>query len=276
MKNTIYKFSLLLMAALMVTSCEDNDIPIFDVENGRAIAGFNGQDSQSIIFNPADDTESTITVGVSTLSDTDRQVNISISENSTLDPQFYSISDLNPVIPAGEFTTDITITTLGGEDLPGASDELILELESVEGAEILPGSVEELAIGLDVQCPSVDLSQVPGNYRVTALTFFGFFEETQETREVIAGPGDNQFTIVEGAYPGTGGEELIFTVDPESGSVTAIDESKLAMSNDAFGPNPFDFQPGGRVLTCVGIIEINFDFGGAIAGNPNNFVLVKE
>lgn len=276
MKNSIYKLFVFVFGVLVLASCESNDIPTIDVNDSRAIAGFGTVESQTVVFDPSAETSTTYTVGVSTLSDEDRAVVMRVdTAATTLGSALYSISTLTPVIPAGEFTTEFTVTTIGGGQVPSATARLVLDLVSVEGAEILEESTSELTIGLNIKCPSVDLSLVPGSYDITALTFYNFFEETDSTREIIAGPGENQFTVVGGAYPVENGEDLIFTVDPETGAVTALDETKIA-SAVSFGPNTYKFLPGGRVLTCAGIVELDFDFGGSIAGNPNSFNLIKQ
>lgn len=276
----IFKKALSLVAVMAVLiSCDDlNEIPIFDTENGTAIAGFNsgGLSDTRITFNPAEDTASTITIGVSTLSSSDRSVQISVDEDeSTLDPSFYTISTLSPVIPAGEFTTDIVITTLAGTNLPGATDAVVLTLDSVEGAEFTTNSVTSLAVALDVQCPSVDIPALAGSYDVVASTFANFFGETDFTREIVAGPGDNQITIIDGTYITEGADDLILTIDPETGSVIGVNEDGIN-STVSFGPNFYRLLPGGRVLTCVGIIEITLDFSANIAGNPHVFNLVRQ
>lgn len=275
MKNLIYKLLIFVLGVFLFTSCEKNDIPTIDVQNARAIAGFNGLESQKIVFDPSANTESTFSVGVSTLSDMERRVQIRVADESTLDPSFYTISTLTPVIAAGDFTTDITITTIGGVGVPPGSAVLVLELVSVEDSEVLTTSTKTVSVGLDVKCPSVDPSLIAGTYEVTASTFANFFEETVFSREIVAGPGADQFTVVGGAYLNEGAEDLIFTIDPESGSVKAIDETKIA-SIASFGRNNYKFLPGGRVLTCAGIVELKFDFGGNIQGNPSTFNLIKQ
>ncbi len=276
MKTHLYKIFVLLFTGVLILSCEENERPIFDVENGRAIAGFNGgREDTRVTFNPAENTESSITIGVSTLSTSDRSVQISVDEESTLDPSFYSISTLNPSIPAGSFTVDIVITTIPGVDLPAAADAVILNLDSVEGAEFLENSITTLNVGLDVQCPSVDISALAGNYDVVSSTFAAFFGETDFTREVVLGPGDNQITIVDGTYINEGADDLILTIDPSDGSVIGVNEDGID-SQVSFGPNFYRLLPGGRVLTCVGIIEVTLDFSGSIAGNPHVFNLVRQ
>ncbi|WP_445381343.1 hypothetical protein [Robiginitalea sp. IMCC43444] len=232
-------------------------------------------ESTRITFNPAENTDNTITVGVSTLSDSPRSVVLEVDASSTLDPAFYSIDNLSPSIAAGDFTVDITITTIPGVDLPSATDAIVLNLVSVEGAEIGENSIDVLSVGLDVQCPSVIIEDLAGSYDVVASTFAGFFGETDFTREVVLGPGENQITIVDGTYINEGAEDLILTIDPETGSIIAVDETKIN-STVSFGPNFYRLLPGGRVLTCVGIIEMTLDFSANIAGNPHVFNLVKQ
>ena len=276
MKKIINFASLFLLGTILLVSCSEEETAIFDTTNGRAIAGFNGGASDTrVVFNPAQNTESTLRVGVSTLSSSDRSVVVSIDATSTLDPSFYTINTLTPVIPAGEFTADIVITTIPGASLPGASDAVVLNLDSVEGAEILENSISSLSVGLDVQCPSVDISALAGSYDVTALGFAGFFGETDFTREVIDGPGANQVTIVDGTFITEGADDLILTIDPETGSIIGVNEDGID-SAASFGPNFYRLLPGGRVLTCVGIIEMTLDFSANIAGNPHVFNLVKQ
>ncbi|MBR9854491.1 MAG: hypothetical protein GYB37_07925 [Algicola sp.] len=278
MKKSLNKISLIFCVAALFFSCEKREIPIFDIENGVPIAGFNGAFEQTkITFNPSEDTENTITIGVSTLTNTDRSVNLSIDmEKTTLSEEFYSISTLSPVIPAGSFTTDITITTIASsEDLPGASDEIVLVLNSVEDAEFGDNSVTELSILLDVKCPSVDIAALVGTYDVVGSTFAGFFGETDFTREVVAGPDENQITIIGGTYITEGADDLILTINPETGSIIAVNEDGIN-AQVSYGPNFYSFLPGGRVLTCVGIIEVNLDFSASISGNPHDFDLVKQ
>ena len=109
----------LLVGFLALTSCQEPDIPEIDVENSRAIAGFNALTSDRIVFNPEAETTQTYTVGVSTLSSSPRNVQLSIdTDASTLASEFFTVSTLTPVIPAGEFTVDFTVTTIGSPILP--------------------------------------------------------------------------------------------------------------------------------------------------------------
>lgn len=274
MKITKYLLSIFLVIAALFLSCEDREIPQIDIENSRAIAGFSTGDSSTprIVFNPAQDIVSTFTVSVSTLSDSARSVVLEIGDqvsegNTILDPIYYEVSTLNPVIEAGEFITTITVTTINNEILPAATDVIPLNLISIEGAEILQESESELQIGLDIECPSVELPNVIGtaiSLENELLVAFGGAATDDDPRTIIAGPGDNQITIIGGLSLNRGGTDVILTIDPETGFATEGTDG-----GDAFfsGGTPAPTTTiSGNVLTCINRITFNVGnsrFGGA-------------
>ncbi len=271
----------ILTLFLAFSSCEENEIPLFDTDNGRAIAGFNNPTSSaSIIFNPAADTQNVITVGVSTLSDSDRAVQLELdAANTTLDPIYYTISDLSPVIPAGEFTTDIIITTLGSTDLPESGSVIALNLNSVDGAEILTTSRSSLTVGLSVECPEVDFASIPGTYTITVDEFETSVGDSQF--EIVAGPGANQFTMVnpfDHPNPDAGGAQnydVVIDVSPDTGAVTV--PRQPAWHCISFG---CEFGEGrvdgiGLSLTCIG--QISFTLSHTVdAGSFGSYALVVQ
>ena len=277
MKNIYKSLVFLFLTGLVAVSCEEDPIPQIDPNSAdtASLSGFGGSSTPRIAFNPAQEEVSTFTVGVTTLSNSDRAISISVDETTSLDPAFYSISTLNPVIPAGSFVGSFTITTIPGAVLPAGSDQIVLNLDSVEGATPGTESTTQLAIGLEIACPSVDIEELVGTYDVTASTFAGFFGETDFTREVVLGPGDNQITIIDGTYINEGADDLILTIDPATGDIIGVNEDGIN-STVSFGPNFYRLLPGGRVLTCAGIIEMTLDFSANIAGNPHSFNLLKQ
>ncbi len=280
-RNRTYIALVILTVSLVFSSCEENDIPLFDTENGRAIAGFNNPaSSASIIFNPAADTQNVITVGVSTLSGSDRAVQLELdAANTTLDPIYYTISDLSPVIPAGEFTTDIIITTLGSPDLPESGSVITLNLNAVEGAEILSTSRSSLAVSLSVQCPEVDFASIPGTYTITVDEFETSVGDAQF--EIIAGPGANQFTMVnpfDHPNPNAGGAQnynVVIDINPDSGAVTVARQPAWHCVSFAceFGEGRVDGI--GLSLTCIG--QISFTLNHTVdAGSFGSYALVVQ
>ncbi|WP_396597230.1 DUF1735 domain-containing protein [Dokdonia sp. R86516] len=264
MNKLKYIAASLLVGFMTLTSCEDAEIPQVDAENGRAIAGFNGATTnRTVVFNPEAETTTTFTVGVSTLSSSDRTAQLSIdTDASTLAEELYSISTLNPVIPAGSFTVDFTVTTLGSPNLPAVTDVIVLNLESVEGAEILNDSEDRLTLGLAIECPTVDLSQVVGS-AVTLenplLEAFGVPATFSDLRTVIAGPEDNQITILGGISQDVGGTDTVLTIDLDTGFVISDQSSDGGVSFVNGGTPIPTTKISGRVLTCINQIIINVD-----------------
>nr|WP_299344172.1 hypothetical protein [Allomuricauda sp.] len=271
MKTYITKLFVFLFVGILTFSCEENERPIFDVENGRAIAGFNGgRDNPRVIFNPAENTTSTLTVGVSTLSSTDRSLSFSVDlDNSTLDPSLYSI-EFPTVIPAGQFTADIVITTLASLNIPSASDVVVISLDGVEGAEFTGNSITEISLGVNVRCPEIIIDDFVGTYDVAAHEFDDFFSPAIATRTVVAGPGANQITIVEGAVAQENPDPLILNVDSE-GSVS-FGGAETDIHFFTFGPGVYG-QVTGSALSCAGLIDITIVSPGFI---PNFLTLIKQ
>ncbi len=255
MKKFINKLSFILVGVLVLASCEGNDIPTIDVENARAIASFNGVASQKVVFDPSANTENVIKVGVSTVSNQDRQVTLVVDQDATTLPsEYYTISTLNPVIPAGEFTTDIVITTVPGTSLPAADGVVVLELVSVENAEILEGSIDELTLGLNVQCPEVDMASIPGNYAITYDGFGTYIDEGEF--EIVAGPGENEFTMLN-PFGHPENYDVVFSVNPETGAVTVAKQAAWHCANFGCAYGEGRVQGPGQALTCIEQIDFN-------------------
>lgn len=281
MKYTLKLIAAVFTVALTLGSCAENEIPIFDTQNGRAIAGFNTGDSESanIIFNPTAATENVITIGVSTLSDQDRSVVLNFNEDtSTLNPAVYSISSLNPVIPAGAFTTTFTVTTDGDLNDLNADGVLNFTLESVEGAEILENSESELTLSVNVRCSTTDLAAIPGTYQITRDDFGIALDSTFE---IIEGPGTNQFTLVDilgHPDPDNGGApfEVIMEVNPDTGVAAIARQPTWHCDNIGCGFGQGRINGNGLALTCIDEIQFNAVQYTVDAGSFGSFALFFE
>jgi len=122
-----------------------------------------------------------------------------------------------------------------------------------------------------ILCPSIDFSTFPGTYNVAFHRFDAFFGPQGDTREVIAGPGDNQITILGGALPLDGADDLVLEIDPQTGNVSYGGAAGKIHFN-TFGPGNYDAVTG-LVFTCIGKIDIQIDSDGFI---PNFLVLEKQ
>jgi len=255
----------------LFTSCEE-DLVIFDNVGGKSIGTFQSQSPALLTYNPAADTDNIYTVSVSTVSDVDRAVSVSVDDASTISSDSYSINT-STVIPAGSFSADIVVTTFASDVFPENGSTLILNLDSVVGAEIISGtSVAVYNIGFTVECPSVDISGVLGdgaNVLANEILTGGFGAPLSAgglTRTIEEGPGENQITII-GGVGFNSSEDLVLNINPVNGSVSyGGPEGAVFFFN---GPNPISYtEVNGRVLTCIGLIELEI---AAPFGSPFDF-----
>jgi hypothetical protein len=121
-----------------------------------------------------------------------------------------------------------------------------------------------------VSCPFI-ASEIVGTYNVTQHRFDAFFGPQGTTREIIAGPGENQYTIIGGAVPLDGADDLIINVDPITGVVTSTGSPNATHFN-TFGPGVYG-NVGGFTFSCVGFIDLTITSPGFI---PNFFTLEKQ
>lgn len=296
MKNQFIKIASLLLFGIALSSCNEDDAIIFDAENGRAIASFVATDGQSsritpIIINPTEVATTTIVIGVSTVSTSDRTVDVELASTSTLDPSFYTIEGIdNLVIPAGSFTASFQVVTdvPEGSGLPPSTAQLTFDLMSVEGAEILGtgASLPTQQYPIDFQCNSVDLPNVRGTVAVTQLNSlasgaFGLSNQFADPRTLVPGPGDNEVTLI-GGIAINGSSDIILAIDPVTGNITgrAVEPTDaLPLGNSFTNGGRVTATTGitGRALTCINQIDItltNSRFGAPF--NANRLVLIVQ
>ncbi len=281
MKYTFKLMAVLFTVALTLGSCAENEIPIFDTQNGRSIAGFSSGDSDTanIIFNPTEDTENVITISVSTVSDQDRSVVVTLdADDSTLNPAVYSLSTLNPVIAAGDFTTSITVTTSGDLDDLNSEGVLNFELTSVEGAEILADSESDLTLNVIVRCSMTDAAAIVGTYRIIRDDFGIALDDTFE---IVEGPGENQYTLVDPLGhpdPDNGGApfEVIMEVNPTTGVAAIARQPTWHCANLGCGFGQGRVNGNGLALTCINQIQFNALQYTVDAGSFGSFAFFVE
>ncbi|AXT20951.1 hypothetical protein D7030_00370 [Flavobacteriaceae bacterium AU392] len=256
-----HKILILALVGLMVSiySCEsdDSDRILLDV-NDPANAIAQVQTTNLILIDPTADTNNNITVGVSTLSNVDRAFTLSVDPTSTLDASFYNIPSLTGVVPAGEFEGSITLTTFATTTFPNAGSSVTFTLDSFEGAALLPSSTLTVDVGFQVQCPSVDLANVTGTgtYTLNVLAAAFGAPTTGDPVDVLAGPGENQLTIVGGVnVAGRASEDVIINVDPDSGAVSYGGPADAVLV--IFNGGPVNHSSvTGLALTCINTIDI--------------------
>ncbi|GAA4278175.1 hypothetical protein [Aquimarina mytili] len=105
-----------------------------------------------------------------------------------------------------------------------------------------------------IACPAFPIDDVVGTYNVASnglATALGL-TDPDPTREVIAGPGDNQITIVGGSVGFAGGGDLTVDIDPSFGGLTGGEGLAFPASIIGFASDFGDLAgAGGLAVPCV-------------------------
>jgi len=143
MKNFIKLF----IACAFLVSCGDFEEVIYDGVNGQTLAFFDGTSSAlEVEINDTNTVE--LTLGVSTLSSSDRTVNISADPASTAVAAMYSFSP-TVTIPANEYFGTFTVTGID-EGLTTDAKTLILNIDDSAG---IVGSSTSHTVSIVEICP---------------------------------------------------------------------------------------------------------------------------
>lgn len=315
MKN-IFKlfFALILGSSLFLVSCEDDDtgisadVPLTlipELENGVFIRFSDGFTPPSTLSYAVPE-EAAFTVPLEDFNGNavsySLDLTATVSGNTIIAEDVYTVTsfpgDLTIDMPTiasalGLTLADINfgdnfdfIATASDEDgrefvgsLPNLNDDGTLALGNTNDPILNnPASFNSaMQLNFTLACPEFVTEDVIGTYDVTVSTFAAFFGETDFVREVVAGPEDNQVTIVGGEFPGLGSDDLIITFDPTTGSVLSINTDGISLPESAgFGINTY-LLVDGLVLPCAGngIIDLRLNFN-PLSGNPHDFILEKQ
>jgi hypothetical protein len=252
----------------------DNFAPFISIEQGNTLIDFNDASSAYtfVLTDPAnavatydlDVVASTIgdTVDVLEVTDFPQEVSLTLDDIATA----YGLSR-DDIPPGTILNFYATVEGINGK---------VTTAENLNGDVFTPGIGQGYTHSAAVFCPYDD-ANIAGTYEVTELTFAGFLGETNFTREIVAGPGENQLTIVGGPYPSLGGEDLVIDVDPTTGTATIAAPSKAfdPIPEEELGETDIAVVQGG-VFSCVGKLILQIDFGAPLDGNLHAFVLEKQ
>ena len=176
-----------------------------------------------ITINPAENTVNTFTVGVTNTSNTARTFTISVDSTSTLDPSYYEIESLTGTIPAGSYVGEIQVTTFATTDFPQSGSQLIINLKSVEGTPIINAGTTTKSIDFRVAC-AFDSDASVGNYILTQDAFETVLSG-DGSFSVVAGPEENQITLIDPFGYGNTDYELVVDVDPVTGEADVAEQN---------------------------------------------------
>ncbi|QSS97757.1 hypothetical protein [Psychroflexus sp. ALD_RP9] len=181
MKN-ILKIASILVLAITMISCEE-DLIIFDNQGGQTIYQF---DLEGTTFElPRDNAtfefEGNIDVPISstTLSNVDRTITVELVEDSTQIEDLSLITfNENVVIPAGEYSGDMSVTIQGeeGVDLDlFETYQIAFKIIATEGGNNAVVEDRVQFLNAQIVCP-VDETFFTGDYQITQLAGFNAFE----------------------------------------------------------------------------------------------------
>lgn len=208
MKNILKSASLLFcFSALLLGSCEEDRV-IFDSKNGESIAAYR---TAALSLPVTEEGVSTleVIVDVTTVSNVDRAIDITIDPTTTALPNEYTLDQATLIVPAGQYNGLIKITGHFDELPPLTVRKLVLNLDGVDGATLVEGATVA-TINLSQSCPIVkedllgtyDAIETPGPYAYECV--------------VSAGAGPNDLLI-----------SNIWDADPDS-------VTKVSLSGNAF------------------------------------------
>lgn len=217
--RTMKKYILGTLAALglLMGSCGDEEVVIFDVDNGQTLGAVTNGAEQTL---PVPDTGDTaiIRVGVTTVSNTDRAVSISVNQElTTAAPAEYTIDPASLVIPAGEYEAEIRIDANFDAIPETGVTSLVVNIDDIQGADILEGQLTH-QVNFFRFCPFQNGATFTGDYQLEMLATGIFDSETLANGVVSVSQGatvaDRSFSVV--PYPGLG------TFDPFTFSFSLI------------------------------------------------------
>ncbi|WP_396636932.1 hypothetical protein [Maribacter sp. R77961] len=206
MKNIFFKKLAGAIAVLsLFVSCEDFEIPIYDKDNGQTLLTVFSTPGQLL---PVPDTGATTSfeVGVTTISDTDRTVSLSIDPSSTADPSAYSVPS-SVVIPAGSYSVEVPVAgNFDGVPELGLASVVVSVDAITDDNEVLIGSNNTHTIDFFRFCPFQGGATFTGDYQLETLSL-GIFDVTTLTDGVVtisegSTVADREFSIA--AYPAFG------------------------------------------------------------------------
>lgn len=267
--------SILFVSMLFMVSCGDEELIVFDTENG-----FIQFASPSASLQEGDESVVTTILLGSGTNDSGVTVNFTVTSS---DPSRYNVtpSSGSLEIPAGEFSADIVIEPI---------DNLLVDGDEVITLELSTGSSVPVGIGgegnegvsrtitiIDDDCP-VDINAFVGTYSVAevftsgvneGLTLAGAFGESYQV-EISLAPGDPTGTKI--VLNNSAGFNQYFV----DGTVMTFNACPGTVSFDAGNPNiaafadmtieTSSYDEGNPTITCDGPLG---GFG------PYQFVLTK-
>ena len=166
MKNTINKL-LIILLVVGLAGCEADPV-IYDAVNGQTLVSF--KSSSGTLPVPLEGSSFKIPVEVSTVSDMDRTINVSVDASSTAGSAEYTINSATAVIPAGSYSGFVEVVGNFDEIPDSVITNLVLNLNGIEGTDAVLGRTQ-FNLSLLRKCDSN--LDVAFTYVATDLSYLG-------------------------------------------------------------------------------------------------------
>ena len=169
MKNIKYLL-LLTISIITLASCDDDSEFGPGIQDSDPTIMSLNQSNANLSIAVGESIEGQFSINASRLSSSDRTVRLEINEASTLNPAAYTISTMDVVIPANEYSGNFTVTVTDPTGFPASPETLILDI---------------------ADSPDYTSSSIFGSLTISSG---------------VLGPfsGTYQLTVLEGVFPGFG------------------------------------------------------------------------
>lgn len=259
MKHIIYRLTFILMGLAVLASCEENEIPILDVD-GQVLAQFGS--SSIVLPTPEEGTSEEIEVIVTNTSSSERTIEVTVDTSSTATEDQYTISNL--VIPANSYTGTFTISS-NYDALPETgSTELVLNLVGIGNEGDVAVSNGTLEVEMFRKCP-IEPSAFVGQWEGPGV-WAGFYGDYKT--EVVTSLNAEGELLIDGLAfqfledPNFWGEEILesfpvkMIVNEETGEITIPEQVSVTTDYNGF-VSDYTVKGTGRILNaCEKTMEI--------------------
>jgi hypothetical protein len=272
MKNKIFNYRIIFIAVVscfMFSSCVVEDDQI-DFGTGTNFVGFSG--STYALNVEADGTAKSTGIPVSIIGPSVANVNNDITVTFQVDPSSTAVEGVNYTLESNTFTLSpqeavdsftgmLPITIITDGITPPLDVAPILNLSILEFSGdnnlVINDKTSTVTVTIGYACP-FDVKNYEGTYAATTDEF-GIYISDVVPFEVVAGPGDNQITLVNvSAHPEK--YDVIVDIDPATGKLTVAKQPALNTNNLGYTYGEMRWEGSGTSGTaggfCIGELSI--------------------
>ena len=179
----------LFTTVLLFINCSEQENKTYDSVNGQTLLNFKGT-SAGIPVDISKVSSITLTVEVSSVSNTDRKLSISIDNSSTASADQYVLSDV--IVPAGQYIGTGTVTGVYAKLPALGAVKLVLKLTGIENSEAKV-DIDTYTVSMERFC-DLDLSSFLGTYSAIGSYNGAAFSPIPDVT-VTAGPEAGTFKL---------------------------------------------------------------------------------